>query len=79
MTALMWASENDNLEVVKLLLAVPGINVNRTDKYGVTALNEASYSGHSEVVKVLLAAPQNVLRSILSSSPLRYQGGWWCL
>ena len=51
------ASKEGNLEVVKLLLAVPGIDVNLEGEDGRTPLHKASERGHLEVMKVLLRAP----------------------
>ena len=57
-TPLMAASWMGHLEVVKLLLAVPGIDVNRAGKREKTLLCRASYFGlYLEVMKQLLAAP----------------------
>jgi ankyrin repeat protein len=45
-------------EIVKLLLAAPGINVNSVDgTFGEPPLYGAAYRGHTEIVKLLLAAP----------------------
>ena len=35
----------------------PGVDINRADKYGDTAIMRAACKGHAEVVRVLLAAP----------------------
>jgi len=53
----MVATQKGRLEVVKLLLGVPGIEVNRANKDGETPLDIASEEGHAEVVKLLLGAP----------------------
>ena len=45
------------MEVVKLLLAAPGIDVNRANEDGETPLYVASHEGEPEVVELLLAAP----------------------
>ena len=49
------AAENGHAEIVKLLLAMSGIDVNRSDTW--TPLALAACRGHVEVVKLLLAAP----------------------
>ena len=49
---LLGAAKNGHSEVVKLLLAAPGIDVNLGG-----LLAEAAKNGHAEVVKLLLAAP----------------------
>jgi len=51
------ASEYGSTDVVELLLAVPGIDVNLADNEGQTPLYWASRRGHSEVVELLLRAP----------------------
>jgi ankyrin repeat protein len=54
-TALMFASEEGHVEVVRLLLARKGVEVNKSKQNGATALMFASYRGHVEVVQLLLA------------------------
>ncbi|MBQ8900047.1 MAG: ankyrin repeat domain-containing protein, partial [Akkermansia sp.] len=46
------AAERNRIECVKLLLAVPGIDVNKSD-----ALHGAAGHGSTEIVKLLLAVP----------------------
>jgi len=55
-TRLVEASEEGDAEVVRVLLAAPGIDVNRADRYGNTPLIWASYRGHPDVVRLLLGA-----------------------
>ncbi|KAF5324039.1 hypothetical protein D9611_008303 [Ephemerocybe angulata] len=43
--------------ILKLLLAVPGIDVNAPGDYGRTSLSFAAEKGHEAVVKLLLAVP----------------------
>lgn len=38
MTALMWAATNGHTEIVRALLTAPGIDVNKADDDGLTAL-----------------------------------------
>ncbi|GFQ69326.1 hypothetical protein TNCT_78431 [Trichonephila clavata] len=52
---LILAAKKDYLDIVKLLLKVPNIDVNQKDVYGCTALHNASSEGYSEVMKQLLA------------------------
>uniref|UniRef100_UPI0026312A47 ankyrin repeat domain-containing protein n=1 Tax=uncultured Brachyspira sp. TaxID=221953 RepID=UPI0026312A47 len=53
-TALMLASSNGDLEVVKLLID-KGADVNAKDDYNRTALMLASYNGHLEAAEFLKA------------------------
>ena len=52
-TALLDASKNGYIEIVKRLLE-NGADVNHQDGYGLTALMYASKNGHIEVVRLLL-------------------------
>jgi ankyrin repeat protein len=54
-TAQMAASRNGQVEVVGLLLARQGVEVNKSAAYGATALMVASLTGHVKVVRLLLA------------------------
>lgn len=45
-----------NTEHVTLLLASPGIDVNKEDETGASPLRHATWNGHEECVKLLLAA-----------------------
>jgi len=54
---LVEASRKGNINEVKRLLAIPGINVNLQTKNGDTALSMASSRGHKGIVKMLLAIP----------------------
>jgi len=58
-TALILASQNGHIEIVKSLLA-KGANINEKNLYGITALIWAISEGHIEVVKSLLANGANV-------------------
>jgi len=60
-TALIYSVKQDNLEIVKWLLKVQGINVNSVDSKGRSALHwavEAGLSGNEEAVKLLLKQPE---------------------
>ena len=56
-TALILASENGHVGVVRLLLARQSIEVNKTAQNGATALMIASHFGQLEVLRLLLAHP----------------------
>jgi len=43
----------NNIEIVKLLLQQPGININAVDAFEFTPLKEASLKGFVEVAKLL--------------------------
>jgi hypothetical protein len=59
-TALMMASSQGRRAVVAALLAAPGIDVNKADRKGRTALMVAIRERHTAVVKMLLAAGASV-------------------
>lgn len=57
-TPLHFAAENNSIEMVKILLAMPNINVNlRTSLKGFTALHFACVKNNTEMVKLLLLIP----------------------
>jgi ankyrin repeat protein len=56
-TPINRASYNGYTEIVKLLLAQPGIDFNKADNNGRTPINYASWNGHTEIAKLLLAQP----------------------
>ena len=53
-TALMWAAYRGNKAMVVALLEA-GANVNATDNYGDTAIDEARIGGYSDIVDILRA------------------------
>lgn len=59
-TALQWASYKGNKEMVKLLLAQPGIKLDAISIDGDTALMAAAEHGHPEIAEMLLKAGANV-------------------
>jgi len=59
-TALQWASYKGNKEMVKLLLAQPGIKLDAINIDGDTALMAAAENGHPEIAEMLLKAGANV-------------------
>jgi len=58
LTALHHASSEDHVEVVKLLLAHPDIDVNLRGKTGLTAIGVACMDGHASVAQLLLKDPR---------------------
>ncbi|KFY75204.1 hypothetical protein V499_04810 [Pseudogymnoascus sp. VKM F-103] len=56
-TPLLWAASKGHDEVVKLLLATPGVNADYHTNLYQTPLSLAAYCGHESVVKLLLATP----------------------
>jgi len=69
MTCLMVAAENNHDQVVALLLAQPGIQVNARDKMNFTALHWACQMGSVASLTILLAVPVLLLNE-------RNSGGW---
>lgn len=70
-TALSWATFYGNQELVKLLLQMPGIDVNIQDKWNYSALHFAA-KAHENIVRLLLQTP-NIdvnLRDILDQTAL---------
>ena len=59
-TALARASYRGNQDLVKLLLAQPGIKLDQTNVDGETALMMAAENGHAEIVDMLLKAGADV-------------------
>ena len=59
-TALSRASYRGNQDLVQLLLAQPGIKLDRTNVDGETALMMAAENGHAEIVEMLLKAGADV-------------------
>jgi len=58
LTALHAASFSGHLEIVKNLLAHPGININAQDRNGVTAISFGCRFGCESVIQVLLKDPR---------------------
>ena len=54
-TALLWAVQQGNEEVVRLLLAQDSVNPYKPNKSGITPLYRASQRGYEGMVKLLLA------------------------
>jgi ankyrin repeat protein len=59
-TALFWAAYNENKDLLRLLLARPGIKLDQTTDDGETALMTAVTHGNEEIVAMLLKAGANV-------------------
>ena len=54
-TALMCAAEHGHMEIVKLLMRHPDINIAAADNDGLTALSVAMEAGHRDIGVVLYA------------------------
>lgn len=54
---LQQATSSGDIEIIRLLLTVPGIDVNLQDGFGDTALHMAAQEGEADIVELLLAAP----------------------
>lgn len=57
-TALMLAAKLGYVDIVRVLLRHPAINVNHQDNDGATALARATNAGHEDIVEELLARPE---------------------
>lgn len=63
------------IDAVRLLLKVPGIDVNAVNNIGQTSLHWACYNGHTDVVKQLLKEPGinvNIIDNHSQSTPLHF-------
>ena len=55
-TALMAAARKGHTDIVKMLLSLPGHQLDTTDDYDKTALDYAKENEHAEIVEMLRAA-----------------------
>lgn len=55
-TALHWAAHGGHTECVRILLSVPGVQIDVVNKLGDTPLHESAWKGHGDIVRMLLAA-----------------------
>lgn len=62
-TALICASDNGHIPIVKFLLQAPNINVNAQNNKGNTALIGACYNGHENIVEMLLQVPEIIVNA----------------
>ena len=58
--ALFRATREGNTDMVRSLLAAPGIDVNAIDERGSTPLLEAARYGHDDICRILIAAGANL-------------------
>ena len=58
--ALFRATREGNTDMVRSLLAAPGIDVNAIDERGSTPLHEAARYGHDDICRILIAAGANL-------------------
>ncbi|XP_068104500.1 inversin [Hyperolius riggenbachi] len=71
-TAFMWAAGKGSDEALKVMLELdPELEMNRTDKYGGTALHAASLSGQISTVRILLEHSAQVdAADVMKHTPL---------
>ena len=53
-TALIIATDNDDIEIVKILLEGTNTDVNAKDKYEQTALMIAAQNGHLSIIPIIV-------------------------
>ncbi|KAH7964931.1 hypothetical protein HPB49_002576 [Dermacentor silvarum] len=58
-TALHWAAHGGHEECARILLSIPGVQVDVQNKLGDTPLHSSAWKGHSDIVRLLLAAGAN--------------------
>lgn len=51
-----WAADRGNVDILRLVIQVPGVNINLRDSGGQTALHYASSCGNRDCVKLLVDA-----------------------
>lgn len=49
-----WAADRNQLDVLRILLGLPGLNINLQDSEGQTALHYAASCGHKDCLELLL-------------------------
>jgi ankyrin repeat protein len=54
-TALIFVIQNEHVEIIELLLSVPGLNLERIDNDGETALGYARWVGNKRIIDLLEA------------------------
>lgn len=58
-TALHWAARGGHGECVRILLSIPGVQIDVQNKLGDTPLHSGAWKGHSDIVRMLLNAGAN--------------------
>ncbi len=78
-TPLHWAAHCGHVEVVKLLLGRPDVEVNVADSDGARPLHLAAQHGHVEVVKLLLGKAGVEVNAAANDGfmPLAYRSSVW--
>lgn len=56
---MMWAAENDNVEVMEMLLGIPNFDSNAQDNDGWTALMRAADCGRVNMMRMMLRGPDH--------------------
>ena len=76
-TALYWAAREGHLEIVKALIDVSGVEVDKEEStYGFTPLIFAALRGHLNIVKALVKTNANVNKASNFGTPLKVATGW---
>uniref|UniRef100_A0A1E1XCT4 Osteoclast-stimulating factor 1 n=1 Tax=Amblyomma aureolatum TaxID=187763 RepID=A0A1E1XCT4_9ACAR len=58
-TALHWAAHGGHAECARILLSIPGVQIDVQNKLGDTPLHSGAWKGHSDIVRMLLNAGAN--------------------
>jgi ankyrin repeat protein len=77
-TPLIQACENGEVQTVRALLKTPGIDLNKRDDTGCTALHTALYKGHPNIVPLMITDGRANINTVSDSgmSPLHSLAAW---